>query len=227
MKCKTLECDIDDEKIEDVKEKLLKNLDKICEEINEEFEKRQESINHYLSVIVAWCFGMDITDIQKYEMLYGTCPYDFSGELRLDGYFTEDTTVEDFLENYTGNWVPTFESHYGKNWRKYNDELAEEGFELAEYIMHNVLQKKISEIADLNEDELEELMDLIHDDFFDNSVVSDYFLDVPLSSDLKEMFYNDFIKIGEKEKEILKKENFNNLNYEMFYDRFYKNEKYI
>ena len=57
--------------------------------------------------------------------------------------------------------------------------------------------------------------------------VSDYFLDVPLAFDLKEMFYNDFVKIGEKEKEILEREktNFYKLNYEMFYARFYKNEE--
>lgn len=222
-----IEYKVDDEKIEKVKDQLLNNLDEISEEINEEFEKRQKSINHYLSVIVALCFGTNITDIQKYDILYGTCPYDFSGELRANGYLTKDTTIEEFLENYTGNWMPTFESHYGKNWRTYNDELAEEGFALAEYIMKTVLQKKISEIDDLNEDELDELMDLIYDNFFDNSVVSDYFLDVPLAFDFKEMFYNDFVKIGEKEKELLEREktNFYKLNYEMFYARFYKNEE--
>ena len=64
-----IEYKVDDEKIEKVKDQLLNNLDEISEEINEEFEKRQKSINHYLSVIVALCFGTNITDIQKYDIL--------------------------------------------------------------------------------------------------------------------------------------------------------------
>lgn len=102
-----------------------------------------------------------------------------------------------------------------------SNKLYSDGLDQNEYIYYDLTK------GFCYEDELDELMDLIYDDFFDNSVVSDYFLDVPLAFDLKEMFYNDFVKIGEKEKEILEREktNFYKLNYEMFYARFYKNEE--
>ena len=52
-------------------------------------------------------------------------PYDYSGEIRENGYISLSQTLESFLEEYTGAKEATHVSHYGWHYTTYGDKIAE------------------------------------------------------------------------------------------------------
>lgn len=209
-------------KINEIAKQLMDNLDSISSEIDEEFEKREDSIIQYISFYMCNRYGSKAEDINEYEWYYDDCPYDHSGELKKVGFIHSDITVEDFFDHYTGYWTPTFESGRGKHWETFLDNLSYETLDVGESIMWHVLNKKIEAVTDeLNDDEFWMLRDEIHDEFYDNTKTYLYFWGPNFSEDILNMTYNDFIALSADKRRKLLLFNNSKFSYNDFYKIFY------
>lgn len=118
------------------------NCESIAKEVDREFENqkgkiRKEIVNEiarYLDPVPP-----------HYEWYDDGIPWDHSGDLRKEGTVSLDQSVEDFLEHeYTGNWTPTFESHYGKMYDTYDTNLSYTTYEIGYTIMTDVILKSLN-----------------------------------------------------------------------------------
>lgn len=151
-------------------EELMKNDSDVIQKIEDLFESKKQD--------VADIILNEIRDIYAdrplhYKWKRSSIPWDSSKKLVEDGMISDNITLLEFLEEYTGCWRPTYESKQGWIYENYDDEISYETLEAGEKIMAEVLQKYIPD--NCSRDEIWYFNDLIHDHFYDETPASRFF----------------------------------------------------
>ena len=156
--------------IKEKAEKLMENDSDVIQKIEDLFEsKKQDVADIILNEISAIYADRPL----HYRWKRGGIPWDSSGELVEDGILSDNISLLDFLEEYTGGWIPTYVSGQGKIYEDYDYEISSETQEAGEKIMAEVLQKYIPD--NCSKDEIWYFNDLIHDHFYDETPTSSFF----------------------------------------------------
>lgn len=106
----------------------------------------KQYLNSNKSKISAGIFSILRGTISKYTNHYvwevGDCEYDHSGEIHRDGYVDNKISISDFLENeYTGQSVATYISHYGLHYETCEDVFTQD----VSYYMYELMLDLIVE----------------------------------------------------------------------------------
>lgn len=108
------------EKSEPVRAYLDEHIDELVEYVNANAVTEMPRMAEELIGTIL-LYAEDACD---YELYDDGCPWDSSGDVRETGEIDQgSTTVGDFLGMYSGNWKPTYVSHYGKSFQTYEDEI--------------------------------------------------------------------------------------------------------
>lgn len=108
---------------------------------------------------------------KRFDWVDNGDPYDYSGEIRENGYISLNQTLESFLEEYTGAKEATYVSSYGWRYTTYGDEIADFIFPIVCALMKDsvfeFLENKLN--STFSEDEKQDILfeckdfDLIYD----------------------------------------------------------------
>lgn len=153
-------------------ELMLLNFNELVDKINENFEKESTNIRKYLSYLVSEWFKEDLT---HYEHYYDGCPWDYSGDIKKAETIDMNSTLEEFLEEYTGNKIPTYTSYYGMSMETISDNLDDDCLCLGEFLMRKILTEFLENNTDLNESEIGDTINELHDPFYDNTPTERFF----------------------------------------------------
>ena len=152
------------------------SLDYICKAVNEKFEETKDfSRQHFIKIIA------DMVDKDTIHYEWEPNPYepwDSSGELVPSGFIQLDQTVDSFLDNeYTGQWMPTYESGCGKRYETFGDRLSFDTQEYSETIMRTVVRRVLEEAFSetMDDDIFDDVMGEKHDDIYDMALTTDFF----------------------------------------------------
>ena len=174
------------------------NNENISKKVNEQFElskdfiraKLLREIRDYLSPIPV-----------HYEWAHDGCPYDYSGIIIEDGLVDTDQTISEFLENeYTGSKEATYISGMGFHHRHYGEDLSYLTLEIAGDIMRSSIRMQLKEAFNckLSDTIFSDIMDICHDDIYDNCIAYDFFSHEPAI---------EFVGIGDRKlSQLIKKD---------------------
>jgi len=96
----------------------------------------------------------------------------------------EEITWEEYLESYTGNWLPTFESGYGRMWETIFESIQWEINEKAYSLYTEYLSKEIQFLN--NEDVIRDYMDT-YDECFEYTLKLEYEIEKLIKEDESEL----------------------------------------
>lgn len=197
------------------------NLERICKVIDDKILEESDNLTKFLSFVTNLIVDKETP---HYEWYNDNDPYDYSGDLKKNGFINLRQSLEDFLNEYTGNWEATYISYHWKHWKNYDDELSNYSFEITSYIIEMVVKEYCIK---LNCEKLaSEIAEDMFDDFYSNSLAYDFFhfsstCDV-LSVDMKQSTKN-FLKLGkpyyEKYLNIKEKINHKDTLIKIFYEK--------
>lgn len=149
-----------------------------------ELKKERELDKNNFLLKLAETFAFKILHGDKYELTYDFDPlYDHSGTLLLSkkGFEIEDyETLEDFMEEYTGEAIPTYTSGCGFVYETYEKFFYDY---IMDYISKNLFVKVIKKFMDTRKEELYELLKKYKITEFDDTPQSIVF----------EILFNDLI----------------------------------
>lgn len=121
------------------------HTEEIAKKVDIAFEEQKENIKEKIFDWIANCFDENGA-CNQYKWYKDYCPWDFSGEVKLDGSVSLEQTIEEFLrDEYTGQWEASYTSHYGKNWKTYGDDLSYATLDIGWDIMLGAIKKAVEE----------------------------------------------------------------------------------
>ena len=148
---------------------------RICKEIDNEVAVMEKDIRLYLSIIAGTEYCRDGRMPVHYEWRASNCQFDFSGSLHPKGRISPRITLGEFLaEEYTGDRKASYISGCGWNYPTYGDDLSYFTLAVGEQIMEQVLCRYVN-FCTLSREEQYELRDEIHDIFYDNTLINEFF----------------------------------------------------
>ena len=140
--------------------------------IDAAIDANEDSIRLYLSAMVNVCLG-PAEELTKYEWVPGeSFQWDQSGELESDGCIDLSEPLEDFLEEYSGDWSPTFESGHGRNWNTILEDC--DTLCIGEYFLKLAIWSVLDKNA-YTDSEQWDIREEIHDTLYDNSKAYGFF----------------------------------------------------
>ena len=160
------------DKIERAVEFITPFIDDMEEWINRAIAANSESIRLFLSAMVNVCLGSG-EEITKYELVYGNCRWDQSGELKSIGNVDITEPLNFFFKEYSGRWEPTYVPGCGKNWKSILDEC--ETYQISEYFIQLAIWSILNK-NDYNVQEQREIEESVHDTLYDDSEAEEFFL---------------------------------------------------
>ncbi len=150
--------------------------DEIIKYIDECFEQEKEFIKTKMIQQIREELS-PIPNHYEWKCVYNS--YDHSGELIEDGYISLDLTVIDFLNEYSGAKIATYESRYGWKYLTYDDEISEDMMEIASNIMLSAIRKYVENHFEenLSDDEFSNIKNACNDfdEIYENCKASDFF----------------------------------------------------
>lgn len=154
------------------------HVEEISSQVNTAFLQKKEKIREDIISLIVSVFGDD-KSVPHYEWQRGDVPWDYSGELYKAGKINLNQTIAEFLDDeYTGNWIPTFQSGHGMRFATYEDSLSEETLNIGCSIMLDVIQHCVENEFHITftPDEFEDFR--IEGDFdsvYDNCLANEFF----------------------------------------------------
>ena len=115
----------------------------VCEEIDRTFILRMDELRLYFFIFIFMkCFSKGIPP--HYELEDDGDPYDHSGVLVEKGVIAPaETTVAEFLDEYTGEKEATYMPGHGWRYLRYSDEMSFSFGEVAAGIVKGVIRRHI------------------------------------------------------------------------------------
>ena len=157
---------------------ILNNLDDFIEAVNDTFSAAKEKLKPWLIKLIA--DEASDKDLKHYEWdpeSEDGAWFDHSGHLKKIGDIDLNESILSFLEEYTGEWYPTYESGRGKEWQTVEDSISQDTIEKAEIIMTGAVKNLLKERfpgEDITEEGLH-YCDEWHDRVYDDCPAYDFF----------------------------------------------------
>ena len=167
-----------DNTIEKCIEYVNSHTNELAKSVNAEFDTQKEQIKEKLiDEIGNMIYPLPV----HYEWYFDEyCSFDHSGELEEKGKINLDQTVMNFLENeYTGEWIASYENGRGKNYVTYGDELSYLTLGIGGIIEHETIKKTLEHefSVSLSDDDMENIRTSCNefDEIFDKSYAGDFY----------------------------------------------------
>ena len=157
------------------------HLKEVCQAVDDKIEESSDEIEKQIFDYIRAHVNVNTKHL---EWDFDGCPYDRSGILVEKGTIDLSQPLKVFLnEEYTGQRIPTFESGCGWHYERYEEPLSNLTLEIGETILDNIVKTMIGNQFHINmEEEIAKdevlflnIMDEVHDDIFDGTLVLHFF----------------------------------------------------
>lgn len=155
--------DFDKDKVELCEKYIYSNLDMFRNKLNDAFNNSKELLKLEVIKLVQNIFKNYKPIHYKWYIDDSGYIYDWSGDIRKVGDInTNKTTLIQFLEDeYTGNWIATYESGHGRLWETWDDYLINDTLAIG----YTIYRKTICDLlpVELTDNEFEYIYETVAD----------------------------------------------------------------